>query len=136
MKTPGAFSKSPEEGAPMQGASSSYQRIYEVVARIPRGRVATYGQIAQLAGLAGHARQVGYALHRLPDGARLPWHRVVNAQGRVSPRSFSGSEGLQRQLLEEEGIVFGLDQSFDLERHRWRPRGVGVTPRDSPCDGT
>ena len=57
--------------------SSSYQRIYAVVRRIPEGRVATYGQVASLAGLAGQARQVGYALHALPDGTAVPWHRVV-----------------------------------------------------------
>lgn len=101
---------------------SSYQRIYRVVRRIPRGRVATYGQVAELAGLRGHARQVGYALHRLPEGTAAPWHRVVNARGRVSPRSFSGSEGLQQVLLEEEGVVFRTDGSFDLRRYRWRPR--------------
>ena len=60
---------------------SAYQRIYAEVRRIPRGRVATYGQIARLAGLANHARQVGYALHRLDDDSRVPWQRVVNQRG-------------------------------------------------------
>jgi methylated-DNA-protein-cysteine methyltransferase-like protein len=94
------------------------------VARIPRGRVATYGQVASLAELPRQARLVGYAMHGLPGGSRLPWHRVVNAQGRVSARSEPGpSEGLQRHLLEEEGVVFDLSGRIDLRRYRWRPRG-------------
>ena len=67
-------------------ASSTYEKIYRWVRRIPRGRVATYGDIAERAGLEGHARQVGYALHALPAGQDIPWHRVVNAKGEISPR--------------------------------------------------
>jgi methylated-DNA-protein-cysteine methyltransferase-like protein len=94
-----------------------------VVARIPRGRVATYGQVAALAELPRQARLVGYAMHGLPAGSNLPWHRVVNAEGRVSARSEPGpSEGLQRHLLEEEGVVFDLSGRIDLRRYRWRPR--------------
>lgn len=96
-----------------------YQRIYATVRRIPRGRVATYGQIAELAGLAGHARQVGYALHAL-RGDRVPWHRVVNAFGEISPRSAGDSHELQRQLLEAEGVEFDLRGRIDLRRFRWR----------------
>jgi methylated-DNA-protein-cysteine methyltransferase-like protein len=99
--------------------ADSYQRIYKIVKRIPRGRVATYGQIATLAGLDGHARQVGYALHSLPDRSDIPWHRVINAKGEVSPRSKSDSHELQRMLLEEEGVVFSLDGRIDLKRYRW-----------------
>jgi len=83
-----------------------YARIYTVVRRIPRGRVATYGQIAELAGLPGHARQVGYALHALSEGSAVPWHRVVNAAGSCSLRSVPGAELTQRLLLEREGIRF------------------------------
>ena len=84
-----------------------WPQIYAVVARVPRGRVVTYGQVAALAGLPRQARLVGYAMHGLPDGSTLPWHRVINAQGKVSVRSFAGpSEGLQRHLLEEEGVTF------------------------------
>ena len=86
--------------------SDRYRRIYAVVAAIPYGRVATYGQVAALAGLSGHARQVGYALHALPEGSTLPWHRVVNARGEVSARSEPGWEGYQRHLLEEEAVRF------------------------------
>lgn len=88
------------------GLSQTYQRIYAVVRRIPRGRVATYGQVANLAGLRGHARQVGYALHTLPAGTKVPWHRVINARGEISRRSLFGDELRQRQLLEAEAVRF------------------------------
>jgi len=100
--------------------ADSYQRIYKIVKRIPRGRVATYGQIATLAGLDRHARQVGYALHSLPDRSDVPWHRVINAKGEVSPRSTSDSHELQRMLLEEEGVEFSLDGRVDLKEFRWK----------------
>ena len=98
--------------------SSSYRRIYAVVRRIPAGRVATYGQVAALAGLPGHARQVGYALHAVDDDT-VPWQRVINAQGRVSPRSEPGWEGFQRHLLESEGVRFNDRGAVDLKRYRW-----------------
>ena len=80
--------------------SDTYELIYAVVRRIPEGRVATYGQVARLAGLGGHARQVGYALHALQD-SDVPWQRVVNAQGMISARAYSGAENRQRRALEE-----------------------------------
>ena len=95
--------------------------IYDVIARIPKGRVATYGQIASLAGMSGRARQVGYALAATPKIVRLPWHRVVNAQGKVSPRSRTKLHELQRQLLEEEGVIFVAGR-VDLARFLWKPR--------------
>ncbi|MEP7327242.1 MAG: MGMT family protein [Gemmatimonadota bacterium] len=102
--------------------SATYARIYVVVRRIPRGRVATYGQVAQLAGLAGHARQVGYALHELPDDSSVPWHRVVNARGEISVRRSTGPDRLQRMLLEEEDAGFDLRGRINLARVGWRPR--------------
>ena len=102
--------------------SDSYARIYEVVSRIPRGRVCTYGEVARLAGLAGHARQVGYALHALPEDSRLPWHRVINAKGEISRRSWPGADEVQRLRLEDEGVAFDDRARIDLDRHRWRPR--------------
>jgi methylated-DNA-protein-cysteine methyltransferase-like protein len=94
-----------------------------VVARIPRGRVATYGQVARLAGLPGHARLVGYALSALPEGSRLPWHRVVNAQGRISMRSTgSGMDVLQRLLLKRERVSFTRKGVISLPKLRWRSR--------------
>jgi methylated-DNA-protein-cysteine methyltransferase related protein len=93
---------------------SRWETIYRAVRNVPRGRVASYGQIAELAGLEGHARQVGYALHALPDGSRVPWHRVINAKGEISPRSAGDSHELQRMLLEAEGVTF--DQKGRVER--------------------
>ncbi|HEU5039892.1 MAG TPA: MGMT family protein [Gemmatimonadales bacterium] len=100
----------------------TYQRIYAVVRRIPRGRVATYGQVAALAGLPGHARQVGYALHALPAGTRVPWQRVINARGEVSRRRAPGAELSQRMLLQREGIRFDARGRVDLDACGWRPR--------------
>ena len=101
----------------------SYASIYRVVKKIPAGRVATYGQVARLAGLPGQARLVGYALYALSDES-VPWQRVINVRGEISPRSFQGPELLQRELLEEEGVEFDLRGRVPLERHRWR-RGLG-----------
>ena len=105
-------------------ASNAFQRIYAVVAQIPRGRVATYGQVAALAGLPGHARQVGYALHSAPEDCDVPWQRVINAQGEVSPRAEPGWQGFQRHLLEKEGVRFDARGRVDLKRYRWSPPSV------------
>jgi methylated-DNA-protein-cysteine methyltransferase-like protein len=109
--------------------STSYQRIYAIVRRIPAGRVATYGQVASLAGLAGHARQVGYALHALPEASALPWHRVVNASGGISRRAVPGGELAQRLLLEREGIRIDARGRVALSRLRWAPRGKAAGAR-------
>lgn len=102
---------------------STHERILAVVRRIPRGRVATYGQVARLAGLPRQARLVGYALHALPDGSPVPWHRVINAEGRVSPRTGDPAGGtLQRIRLEVEGVRFDARGRVNLERHGWAPR--------------
>ena len=93
---------------------SRWKKFYRVVRKVPRGRVASYGQIAELAGLDGHARQVGYALHALPADSGVPWHRVVNAKGEISPRSAGDSHELQRMLLEAEGVTF--DERGRVER--------------------
>jgi methylated-DNA-protein-cysteine methyltransferase related protein len=97
-----------------------WSKIYRAVRRIPRGRVATYGTIATLAGLDGHARQVGYALHALPPGLDIPWHRVVNAKGEISERSSGDSHELQRHLLEAEGVEFSLRGVIEMRRFAWR----------------
>jgi len=91
-----------------------------MVRKVPRGRVATYGQIAELAGLEGHARQVGYALHNLPAKSNVPWHRVINAKGEISARTGGDSHELQRLLLEAEGVEFDAKGRMDLERYRWK----------------
>jgi methylated-DNA-protein-cysteine methyltransferase-like protein len=107
---------------PLEPRAQPYERIYSVVRRIPRGRVATYGQVAQLADLGPHARQVGYALHRLDEGSRVPWQRVVNHRGEVSGRAVAGMELVQRALLEAEGVDFDERGRIDLARRQWRPR--------------
>lgn len=100
---------------------SSYERIWSVVRRIPAGQVATYGQVARAAGLGGAARLVGYALHALPEkGHKVPWQRVLNAQGRVSLRRYPGAEDIQRRLLEREGVKFDSRARVDLVRFGWR----------------
>ena len=104
-------------------ANASRRGIYAAVRRIPRGRVATYGDVAGLAGLEGHARQVGYALHDLPDGSDVPWHRVINAKGEISARSHGDSHELQRMLLEAEGVEFDLAGRVDLGKYRIARRG-------------
>lgn len=105
-----------------RAVAPGYERIYAVARRIPRGRVATYGQIAELAGLAGHARQVGYAMHALPADSDVPWHRVINAQGRISLRGDDAGALVQAELLAKEGVTIDARGRIDLARHRWKPR--------------
>ena len=97
----------------------TYLRIYAVVRCIPRGKVGTYGQVAAFAGIPGHARQVGYALHALPEDHDVPWHRVINAKGEISQRASPGSVNRQRAMLEKEGIVFDSHLRIDLSRFGW-----------------
>lgn len=101
--------------------TGTYERIYAVVRRIPRGRVATYGEVAAIAGLPGRARQVGYALAALKPSTAVPWQRVVNAAGAISLRAASGGLS-QRLLLEREGIRFGARDRIDLAKYGWRAR--------------
>lgn len=91
-----------------------------MVATIPPGRVSTYGDVARFAGLPGAARRVGRALRGLPADTRMPWHRVVNAGGRISLPGGSPGYREQRARLEAEGVVFCGDR-LDLRRFRWRP---------------
>ncbi len=101
---------------------STYTAIYEIVRQIPPGRVATYGQVADLAGLYGKARLVGYALYRVAPESDIPWHRVINARGQVSESPVRyGSDHLQRSLLEAEGIIFTAKGHIDLAQYRWQP---------------
>ena len=93
------------------------------MAQIPRGELATYGQIAELIGVWGAARQVGWALRRLPLPSPIPWHRVVNARGQISfTPSREGSDWIQRELLLAEGILVDAAGRLPLARHRWQPR--------------
>ena len=96
---------------------NTFEKIYEVVKSIPKGKVATYGQVAVLAGNPRWARVVGYALHVNPELGTIPCHRVVNREGKVAPGFAFGGEGIQRQLLESEGIVFEPNGRIDLEKY-------------------
>jgi len=98
-----------------------WKRVYDVVRRIPRGKVATYGQVARLAGLGGDARQVGYALHALPPRSRVPWQRVINSRGGISLGPSGGGDVTQRLMLEKEGVRFNAAGRTDLERFGWKP---------------
>ena len=96
---------------------NTFEKIYEVVKSIPKGKVATYGQVALLAGNPRWARVVGYALHVNPDPGTIPCHRVVNREGKVAPGFAFGGEDVQRKLLESEGIVFEPNGRINLEKY-------------------
>jgi methylated-DNA-protein-cysteine methyltransferase-like protein len=102
--------------------SPLYEAIYDVVRQIPAGQVATYGQIAELLGLYGRARWVGYALFQVAPRSDIPWQRVINAKGMVSrsPQR-EGNDDLQRILLKQEGVVFDAEDRIDLKQYRWHP---------------
>lgn len=91
------------------------QNVWQVVEGIPRGHVLTYGEVARLAGMSRAARRVGQALHRAPKGRRLPWHRVVNAQGRISFPADSSGYREQKERLQTEGVVF-IEGRIDLQK--------------------
>jgi methylated-DNA-protein-cysteine methyltransferase-like protein len=101
--------------------TSSYERIYRAVRKVPRGKVTTYGAIARMAGLPRQARLVGYALSALRDGSSLPWHRVINAQGRLSLERAGRASGVtQRLRLEREGVKVDAAGRVSLVRFGWR----------------
>ncbi len=117
------FSQQPENER-KQGMDTFYQRVYDLVRQIPYGRVMTYGQIAVLLGKPTASRAVGYALHRTPNGQQIPWQRVINSQGKISPRGAGDKlhePPLQRVLLESEGIEFNALGKIRLEQYRWEP---------------
>jgi len=97
---------------------SAFERIYEIVKQIPRGQVATYGQIAALAGSKSWSRVVGYALHSNPEPGVIPCHRVVNKKGEVSSAFAFGGGNKQVELLEEEGVGF-IDGHVDMKKYQW-----------------
>lgn len=100
---------------------SVFELIYEKVKLIPRGKVATYGQIAALAGNPRWSRVVGYALHVNPEPGIIPCHRVVNRLGETSPAFAFGGSDIQAELLREEGVVVGEDGRVDLDKYQWKP---------------
>lgn len=98
-----------------------FQSVYEIVKRIPKGKVATYGQIARLAGAPRKAKIVGWALHSNPYEGIVPCHRVVNRNGELSGAFAFGGMQAQRKLLEEEGIIFDKNGIIDLTKYLWKP---------------
>jgi methylated-DNA-protein-cysteine methyltransferase related protein len=101
--------------------SDTYKKIYRVIRKIPRGKVATYGQVARLAGFPNQARLAGYALHALREDndETVPWWRVINAKGEISLADFSGAD-LQRSLLEKEGVHFDPRGKVDMKKYNWK----------------
>ena len=112
--------------------AEGWSPVYRVVRRIPCGQVATYGQVAAMAGMPRAARQVGWALNALDAGDDVPWHRVINAKGEVSTRGEREIEDLQRALLTAEGIELDRRGRIDLETYGWRPRSRRKSPARSP----
>ena len=103
---------------PVSEEKPVYQRVYQVVRQIPPGKVTSYGRVAQM--VEGcTARMVGYALAALRPDTDVPWHRVINAQGKISPRANGPGSLIQRQLLEEEGVVFDAQNRVDFEIFGW-----------------
>ena len=96
-------------------------RIYETIRDIPSGRVASYGQIAEIAGIPRGARQVGWALRQLPRGHDVPWHRVITASGRIAFEAGSAHFEKQRRLLKKENIAV-VSGRVDMRRYRWQPQ--------------
>lgn len=94
-------------------------QIFYVIDRIPEGSITTYGEVARMAGFPGYARHVGKALSRLPEGSKLPWHRVINSQGRIS---LQGDDLLrQKEKLVAEGITVSPQGKVNLRQYRWHP---------------
>lgn len=100
---------------------SAFEQIYEIIYQIPNGKVASYGQIAELAGNRRWARVVGYALHAVPHGSDIPWYRVVKKDGEVFGGAESSGGRRQTELLKEEGVCF-IDGHVDMKKYQWNKR--------------
>jgi methylated-DNA-protein-cysteine methyltransferase-like protein len=105
----------------MRTTDSFFERVWAVAVKVPRGKVTTYGAIARALGSPGAARTVGWAMRAAPAGSRLPCYRVVNATGDLSPQDVFGGPGVQRLLLESEGVTFDTQGRVDMQRHLWIP---------------
>ncbi len=105
----------------MSDQQGFFERVWRIAASVPRGRVTTYGAIARALGSPGAARTVGWAMRAAPAGVELPCHRVVNASGCLSPDETFGGPGMQRFLLESEGITFDASGRINMRRHLWIP---------------
>jgi methylated-DNA-protein-cysteine methyltransferase-like protein len=115
-------------------ADSFFEQVYQVVCRIPPGKVATYGQIARLLGVPHAARTVGWALHSIPEGYDVPWQRVVNSRGIISLDRHGPGGAIQRALLEAEGVAFDESSRIDLRVHGWA--GLDLAERDQLLNPT
>ncbi len=105
----------------MRSSGCFFPEVWNIVAEIPRGRVTTYGLIARVLGSPGAARTVGWAMRAAPDGLDLPCHRVVNRRGELAPASAFGGPGVQRALLESEGVLFDDEGRIDMKQYLWVP---------------
>ncbi len=103
----------------MEISMNSYDKIYQVVRQIPCGKVATYGQVAELAGLPRQARLAGYAMHNVPKGSDIPWQRVINSRGEISNYGDDQWTEFHRSLLESEGIIFDRKGRISLKTFQW-----------------
>ena len=101
---------------------NTFQKIYEEVKKIPKGKVATYGQIALMAGNPRWSQIVGYALHSNPEPGVIPCHRVVNKEGKLAKSFAFGGKNMQRDILKKEGVIFLDEDTVDLEKCRYNPR--------------
>lgn len=105
----------------MQDTNELHRQILEVIVLIPYGKVASYGQIARLAGLPKHARLVGYVLKHLDKESQIPWYRVINSQGRIRVTHIDeNGENIQQDLLEAEGVYL-LNGKVSLKKFGWQP---------------
>jgi len=116
-------------GCNQTGRCGFFEAVYALVRRIPKGKVATYGQIARMLGAPRSARVVGWALHGNPHGSRVPWHRVVQQGGSLSPSVCPASPGRQRRLLAREGVGFLLDGRIDMVAHQWHAAATPTNRR-------
>ncbi len=99
-------------------SDSFFEQVYQLIATIPPGKVATYGQIAVLLGRPQAAKMVGWALHQLPEHRSRPWHRVINRKGAISYDSKNSGQSLQKYLLEAEGVKFDAHDRVDLKKYQ------------------
>ena len=105
----------------MDTTETFFECVWSVAAKVPRGKVTTYGAIARALGSPGAARTVGWAMRAAPAGSKLPCHRVVNVRGELSPEDVFGGPDVQRSLLESEGVTFDMQGRVDMKRHLWVP---------------
>ena len=105
----------------MDTTETFFECVWSIAAKVPRGKVTTYGAIARALGSPGAARTVGWAMRATPAGSRLPCHRVVNVRGKLSPEDTFGGPGVQRSLLESEGVTFDMQGHVDMKHHLWIP---------------